>query len=131
MAKKSIKKTKKTGIQKEIRKGRIYVTATFNNTLISITDREGNVYCQSSAGGSGFKGARRATPFAATQTLSKVLDQMRKFRTDELEVYLKGAGSGREAVLRGLKASGVRISLIADITPTPHNGVRPKKKRRV
>lgn len=131
MAKNTGKKTKRSTEQKEIRKGRIYVTATFNNTLIAVTDREGNVYCRGSAGGSGFKGARRATPFAAAQTLNRMLESMRRFQTEELEVYLKGAGAGREAVLRGLKASGIKISLIADVTPTPHNGVRPKKKRRV
>lgn len=115
----------------EIKKARIYVTATFNNTIISAADQAGNVFSAGSSGMSGFKGARRATPYAASQTLSLVLDKMKKNKTEEVEVYLKGAGAGREAVLRGLKASGLRITLIADITPTPHNGVRPKKRRRV
>ena len=124
------KKNKEIKIR-EVRKARIYVTATFNNTLISATDAAGNVIASSSSGASGFKGARRATPFAAGQALSAVLEKSKKFKTGEAEVYLKGAGAGREAVLRNLKASGFRISLIADITPSPHNGVRAKKRRRV
>ena len=83
------------------------------------------------AGSAGFKGARRATPFAATKTISQVLENLDGYEMKELEVYLRGAGSGREAALRALKNSGMKLSLIADITPMPHNGVRSKKKRRV
>lgn len=121
----------KTQKSKEVPKARIYITATFNNTLIAITDREGDVFCWGSAGASGFTGARRSTPFAATKAVNDVLSKLRKFKTDELEVYLKGPGTGREAALRALKASRLKLSLIADVTPIPHNGVRAKKRRRV
>lgn len=116
---------------KTVRKGRIYITATFNNTLATITDGEGNVLAWATAGTAGFSGARRATPYAATKTINQVLESVSKYDTRELEVYLAGAGSGREAGLRALKNSGIKLSLIADITPLPHNGVRPKKKRRI
>jgi small subunit ribosomal protein S11 len=125
------KRQKQKKIEKTVKKGRLYIAATFNNTLITATDPEGNVIGSGTAGSSGFKGARRATPYAATKTVLLVLDQIKAYETRELEVFLKGAGSGREAGLRALKNSGMKISLIADITPMPHNGVRPKKKRRV
>jgi|SRR3989344_1156050 len=128
------KKTEKTPAQKTItivKKGRIYITATFNNTLATVTDQEGNVLAWASSGTAGFSGARRATPYAATKTVTQLLEKLEKYETRELEVYLAGAGSGREAGLRALKSSGIKLSLIADITPLPHNGVRPKKKRRI
>lgn len=118
-------------IQRTVKKGRIYITATFNNTLVSVTDGEGNALVWGTAGSAGFKGARRATPFAATKTIGQVLENLGGFEMQELEVYLRGAGSGREAALRALKNSGMRLNLIADVTPMPHNGVRSKKKRRV
>lgn len=126
---KKAKKAKK--VQRIVKKGRIYVTATFNNTLVALTDPDGNVLSAATAGSAGYKGARRATPFAATKTVTMVLEAVQAFETRELEVYLKGAGSGREAALRALKNSGMKLSLIADVTPLPHNGVRSKKKRRV
>jgi len=128
------KKVEKTPAQKPItlvKKGRIYITATFNNTLATVTDQEGHVLAWASSGTAGFSGARRATPYAATKTVTQLLEKIEKFETRELEVYLAGAGSGREAGLRALKSSGIKLSLIADITPLPHNGVRPKKKRRI
>lgn len=121
----------KKKLEKEVAKARIYITATFNNTLIAVTDQEGNVFCRSSAGESGFSGARRATPFAARLAITNVLERLKKFNTRELEVYLKGPGAGREASLRSLKASPFKLTLIADTTPIPHNGVRAKKRRRV
>ena len=130
MAKKTTKSAKKPQ-EKIVSKGRMYITSTFNNTLVAITDPEGNVLCSGTSGSSGFKGARRATPYAATITVTKLLDKMKTYETRELEVYLKGAGMGREAALRALKNSGIRLTMIADITPIPHNGVRPKKKRRI
>ncbi|MBI4129948.1 30S ribosomal protein S11 [Candidatus Roizmanbacteria bacterium] len=126
---KDTKKTEQPG--KSVKKGRIYITSTFNNTTVTVTDQEGNVICWSSSGNAGFAGARRATPYAATKTVTTVLSKMKDLDTRELEVYLKGAGSGREAALRALKNSGMKLSLIADVTPIPHNGIRPKKKRRV
>ena len=103
--------------------GKVYVTATFNNTLVSITDTTGNVVAWGSAGSAGFKGARRATPFAARKAMAKGIR--------EVEVFLKGPGSGRDAALRALKSAGMKMNLIADVTPVPHNGVRLKKRRRV
>lgn len=128
------KKVEKAPAQKQItpvKKGRIYITATFNNTLATVTDQEGRVLAWASSGTAGFSGARRATPYAATKTVTQLLEKIEKYETRELEVYLAGAGSGREAGLRALKSSGIKLSLIADITPLPHNGVRPKKKRRI
>jgi small subunit ribosomal protein S11 len=109
----------------------MYITSTFNNTLVTVTTQEGNVVCSGSSGTAGFKGARRATPYAATKTVTKLIDDMKLLQVKELEIYLKGAGMGREAALRALKNSGIKLTMIADITPIPHNGVRPKKKRRV
>lgn len=121
----------KTQKSKEVPKARIYITATFNNTLITATDTNGNVFCSGSSGKSGFAGARRSTPFAATRAVNDILAKLKKFKTQEFEVYLKGPGSGREAALRALRASPFKLTLIADLTPIPHNGVRPKKRRRV
>ncbi|HLD24844.1 MAG TPA: 30S ribosomal protein S11 [Patescibacteria group bacterium] len=112
-------------------KGRVYVTATFNNTLVTITDESGNALYWGSSGLVGFKGARRATPYAATTAVEGVARKAMDAGLREVEVYIKGPGSGRDAALRALKAVGLGISLIADVTPIPHNGVRPKKKRRV
>src|SRR3989344_3655421 len=112
-------------------KGRVYVTATFNNTLVTITDESGNALYWGSSGLVGFKGARRATPYAATTAVEGVARKAMDAGLREVEVYIKGPGSGRDAALRALKAVGLGITLIADVTPIPHNGVRPKKKRRV
>lgn len=112
-------------------KAKIYVTATFNNTLVTVTDLQGNTLCWGSTGTVGFKGARKATPFAATTAIEAVVKKAMALGVDEVEVYIKGPGPGRDAVLRVLRAAGVKMSLIADITPIPHNGPRPKKRRRV
>lgn len=112
-------------------KGRVYITATFNNTLVTITDEVGNTVCWGSAGTSGFKGARKSTPFAATTAVETVARRAQAAGIREVEVYIKGPGAGRDAALRALKSVGLQINLIADVTPIPHNGVRPKKKRRV
>jgi small subunit ribosomal protein S11 len=111
--------------------GKVYITATFNNTLVTITDQAGNVISWGSAGASGFKGARKATPFAATTAVEATARKAQALGIKEVEVYLKGPGSGRDAALRALKAAGVKLSLIADVTPMAHNGSRPKKRRRV
>lgn len=118
-------------IKRIVTSGRIYVTATFNNTLITITDREGNTLCCGSSGASGFKGARKSTPFAATTAIDQALRKALEYGLKEVEVYIKGPGAGRDAVLRVIKNAGITISLIADVTPIPHNGVRAKKKRRI
>lgn len=112
-------------------KGRVYITATFNNTLVTVTDEHGNSLFWGSSGLVGFKGARRATPYAATTAVEGVARKAMDAGLREVEVYIKGPGAGRDAALRALKAVGLGISMIADVTPIPHNGVRPKKKRRV
>lgn len=118
--------------KKEVGLGKMYISASFNNTLVTVTDRDGEVIAWSSSGASGFKGTKRATPFAATTAVEKVINKAKKdFGVTEVEIYVKGPGAGRDAALRAVKAAGIKISLIADITPIPHNGPRPKKKRRV
>lgn len=111
--------------------GKAFITATFNNTLVTITDMAGNAVVWGSAGAAGFKGARRATPFAATTAVEATARKAIAKGIREVEVYLKGPGSGRDAALRALKAAGMKMTLIADITPIAHNGPRPKKRRRV
>lgn len=114
-----------------IDKGKVFITATFNNTLVTITDILGNTLFWGSSGSVGFKGARKSTPYAATTAVEAVARKAQERGLREVEVYIKGPGAGRDAALRALKAVGLTISLIADVTPIPHNGVRPKKKRRV
>ncbi|MGB6839115.1 MAG: 30S ribosomal protein S11 [Microgenomates group bacterium] len=118
--------------EKIIKFGKIYISASFNNTLITITDGAGNTVAWGSAGASGFKGTRKSTPFAATTAVDKVIrDAKEKFGLKEVEIYVKGPGPGRDAALRAIRAAKIKISMIADITPIPHNGPRAKKKRRV
>lgn len=116
---------------KVVEKGKVFIAATFNNTLVTITDEQGNTLCWGSSGMAGFKGARKSTPYAATTAVEAVARKAMDRGLREVEVYIKGPGAGRDAALRGLKAVGLQISLIADVTPMPHNGVRAKKKRRV
>lgn len=117
--------------KKNVEKGKVYITATFNNTIVTVTDITGNTLCWGSSGMVGFKGARKATPFAATTAVETTAKKASAMGLREVEVYIKGPGAGRDAALRALKAVGLTISLIADVTPMPHNGVRPKKKRRI
>lgn len=120
------------GKKKQVEKGKIYVAASFNNTLVTVTDEEGNVIAWGSAGKSGFKGTRKSTPFAATTAVEGLIKETVKERgLKEAEVYVNGPGTGRDASLRAIKAAGVKISMIADVTPIAYNGPRPKKKRRV
>ncbi len=131
MAKKSQnnKTTSKRKITKNIPQGRMYVTATFNNTLATITDQAGNTLCWGSTGRAGFTGSRKSTPYAATVSLDKLINEAKQFGIREIEVFIKGPGPGRDAALRVLRESGIRISMIADVTPIPHNGTRPRKKK--
>jgi len=118
--------------QKSVETGKIYISASFNNSLVTVTDETGAVIAWGSSGSAGFKGTRKATPFAATTAVEKVIKKAKDERgLKEVEVYVKGPGPGRDAALRAIRAQGLRISLIADMTPIPHNGPRPKKKRRV
>ncbi len=129
--KKETAKVKKAKVNRQITSGRIYVTATFNNTLVTITDNGGNAIFSGSSGASGFKGARKSTPYAATTAVDNVGRKAWDMGIREIEVFIKGPGAGRDAALRALKTIGFSITLIADVTPIPHNGPRPKKKRRV
>lgn len=120
----------KTQRAKQMSKGKMYVTATFNNTLVTVTDETGGAVAWGSTGKAGFKGSRKSTPYAATTAVEQVLNDVKNFGLKELEVYIKGPGPGRDAALRVLRNSGVKITLIADVTPIPHNGSRPRKRRR-
>jgi len=112
-----------------VEKGRMYVTATFNNTLVTISDDAGNVLTWSSTGKAGFSGSKKSTPYAATVTIEKVVDNAKNFGLRQLEVLIKGPGPGRDAALRVLRGSGLKLTLLADVTPIPHNGTRPRKKK--
>lgn len=112
-------------------KGKVFITATFNNTLVTVTDMKGNALFWGSSGLAGFKGARKSTPYAATTAVEAVARKAQEQGMHQVEVFIKGPGAGRDAALRALKAVGLQITLIADVTPIPHNGVRAKKKRRV
>ena len=111
--------------------GKIYVSTTFNNTIVTITNEKGDTVAWSSSGNMGFKGTRKSTPFAATSAVEEVIKKVRETGISAVEVFIKGPGVGRDAALRAIRNSGLSISMIADITPIPHNGPRMKKKRRV
>lgn len=124
-----MKDQKKT---RRVEKGKVFIKATFNNTLVTITDEQGNTLGWGTSGHVGFKGTRKSTPFAATTAVDQVAKKViNQFGLRSVDVFVKGPGAGRDAALRALKNVGLNISMIADVTPIPHNGVRPKKKRRV
>jgi small subunit ribosomal protein S11 len=125
------KKVFKKKEKKSIPLGLVHIQATFNNTLISITDLQGNLVSQSSAGAMGFRGSRKGTPFAAQQAASKAASIAKDSGMRSCEVRVKGPGSGRESAVRAIHSSGIEIRLIRDVTPIPHNGCRPPKRRRV
>lgn len=127
---KAKKKTKKK-IKKEIGFGAAYVQSTFNNTIITITDQQGNTVCWSSAGTSGFKGARKGTPFAAQLAAKEAALKAKDFGVRYVDVKVKGPGAGRESAIRALQTNGLEIKSIKDVTPIPHNGCRVRKRRRV
>lgn len=136
MAKAAPTKTGKKKVFKKKEKriipiGVAHIQATFNNTLISITDQEGKLICWSSAGSLGFKGSRKGTPFAAQQAASRAATGARDHGMRTLEVRVKGPGAGRESAIRALAAAGLEVRTIRDVTPIPHNGCRPPKRRRV
>lgn len=112
-------------------KGKVYVSATFNNTLITITNEGGEAISWSSSGAAGFKGTRKSTPFAATTAMEAAAKKALDKGLKTVEVFIKGPGSGRDAALRAIKSAGLSISMIADVTPIPHNGPRAEKKRRI
>ncbi len=117
--------------KKNIPSGIAHIQSTFNNTIITITDKSGNVIAWSSAGSKGFKGSRKSTPFAAQVAAEDAAKKAMEHGMRTIEVYVKGPGSGREAALRALQAAGFEVTLIKDVTPIPHNGCRPPKRRRV
>ena len=130
--------TKKAPAPKKRRKvrvtsdtGRVYIQATFNNTVVSFTDQSGNVITWGSAGLAGFKGTRKSTPYAATTSTQKAAEIAKQAGLKTVEVFVRGVGSGRDAAVRALQSSGLTISSLHDVTPVPHNGVRAKKPRRV
>jgi small subunit ribosomal protein S11 len=135
MVKRQIKSEAKEKVAKKVEKkvtnGRVYVTATFNNTLVTLTDSSGNTLGWGTSGASGFKGARKATPFAAISAMEKVAQKAKDLSMSAVEVYIKGPGPGRDATIKALRSTGINITMIADVTPIPHNGPRPKKRRRV
>jgi small subunit ribosomal protein S11 len=124
-------KKKKKKISKNISIGIAHIKATFNNTIITFTDLKGNAIAWSSAGSSGFKGARKTTPFAAQISAENAVSKAKEHGLKEVDVHVKGPGSGREAAIRAIQGAGLVINAIKDVTPIPHNGCRPPKRRRV
>jgi small subunit ribosomal protein S11 len=118
-------------VRRNITNAVAYIKATFNNTTVTITDKSGDVLCWATAGTAGFKGSRKSTPFAAQRAAEICADKAAKFGVKEIEVRVKGPGSGRESAITGLQTGGLTIRSIEDITPLPHNGCRPPKRRRV
>lgn len=116
-------------ITRSVPNGRMYVTATFNNTLVSITDEAGKVLCWASTGEAGFTGSRKSTPYAATITVENALNKARAYGLQQLDIFLKGPGPGRDVALRVIRAQRLRINRIVDQTPLPHNGTRPRKAK--
>jgi len=130
-AKQASGKAHKKAKRKSIVKGQIHIKSTYNNTVVTLTDLNGGVIAWGSAGLMGFKGAKKATPYAATNIVNSLLEKTRKVGLRDVDVYVKGIGSGRESAIRAIAANGLNISSITDATPIPHNGCRPKKPRRV
>lgn len=128
----AMKRVGETGARQiQLKRGRIYIQVSYNNTLITVTDEKGNVIAWSSAGSLGFKGPKKATPFAAARVAEAIMEKLKKTGLEEVELYVKGVGGGRESAIRTFAARGLNISLIKDITPIPHNGPTPPKPRRV
>lgn len=123
---KGAKKVKRT-----LSAGQVHIYSTFNNTIVTVTDMQGNAVYSASAGASGFKGSRKSTPFAARMAAEAAMKEAQGFGIQEVEVYVKGPGPGRESAIRAVQAQGLRVTAITDVTPVPHNGCRPPKKRRV
>src|ERR1700709_400339 len=123
--------TQKKKAKRNVSVGLVYIHATFNNTTVTITDTKGDTLCWASAGTSGFKGSRKSTPFAGQMAAQQAADKAKKYGVKEVEVKVKGPGSGRESAITALEAAGLAIKAIEDVTPLPHNGCRPPKKRRV
>ena len=129
MAKKPVKKKKK--IIKQVSHGNAYIQATYNNTIVTLTDTNGNVLAWSSAGQVGFKGPKKATPYASSQVIKNLMEKAAPYGLKDVHVFVKGIGGGREGAIRGLNTNGLNVVSVSDVTPIPHNGCRPPKRRRV
>jgi small subunit ribosomal protein S11 len=126
-----VKKGVRKKVKKNVQSGIAHIQSTFNNTIITITDVSGASLCWATAGGQGFKGSRKSTPFAAQVAAEECAKKALEHGVRQLSVYVKGPGAGRESAVRALQASGIKVSMIRDVTPIPHNGCRPPKRRRV
>ncbi|KPU26785.1 30S ribosomal protein S11 [Caloranaerobacter sp. TR13] len=131
VAKKNRRARVKRRDRKNIERGQAHIRSTFNNTIVTLTDTQGNTISWASAGQLGFKGSRKSTPFAAQMAAETAAKKAMEHGLKTVEVYVKGPGAGREAAIRSLQAAGLEVSLIKDVTPIPHNGCRPPKRRRV
>jgi small subunit ribosomal protein S11 len=131
VAKPKAKRTRKRRERKNVEKGAAHIQSTFNNTIVTLTDSVGNALSWSSAGSLGFRGSKKSTPFAAQMAAEVAAKGAMEHGLKIIEVYVKGPGSGREAAIRSLQAAGLEVSMIKDVTPIPHNGCRPPKRRRV
>ena len=131
MAAQKVKKTRRRKERKNVEHGAAHIQSTFNNSIVTLTDARGNALSWASAGGLGFKGSRKSTPFAAQMAAETAAKAAMEHGLKSVEVYVKGPGAGREAAIRSLQAAGLEVTLIKDVTPIPHNGCRPSKRRRV
>ena len=126
-----VKKTRRRKDRKNVEHGAAHIKSTFNNSIVTLTDAQGNALSWSSAGALGFRGSRKSTPFAAQMAAETAANAAMEHGLKSVEVYVKGPGAGREAAIRSLQAAGIEVTLIKDVTPIPHNGCRPPKRRRV
>ncbi|QDU58393.1 30S ribosomal protein S11 [Aeoliella mucimassa] len=131
MAKQSSNSKTKKRVKRNVAVGVAHIVATFNNTTVTITDTKGDTLCWASAGTSGFKGSRKSTPFAGQCAAQQAAEKAKKFGMRDVDVKVRGPGSGRESAITALEAAGLKVKSIEDVTPLPHNGCRPRKKRRV
>ena len=131
MAKNAVKKVTKKRVKKNVERGQAHIQASFNNTIVTLTDNEGNALSWASAGGLGFRGSRKSTPYAAQTAAETAVKAALVHGLKKVDVMVKGPGSGREAAIRALGAAGLEVTSIKDVTPVPHNGCRPPKRRRV
>jgi small subunit ribosomal protein S11 len=118
-------------VKRQVSTAQVHVYASFNNTIVTVTDQQGNTICWGSTGTAGFKGSRKSTPFAARVATEQTLKTAQSLGVQEVELFVKGPGPGRESAIRAIQSMGVRVRMIADVTPVPHNGCRPPKRRRV
>jgi small subunit ribosomal protein S11 len=130
-AQRSRRATSSRKVKRQMSSAQVHVFASFNNTIITVTDHQGNTVCWGSAGSAGFKGSRKSTPFAARLATEQVMKTAQSFGIQEVDVIVKGPGPGREATIRAVQGMGITVKSISDITPVPHNGCRPPKRRRV